>query len=161
MKQSAFRFPDFRKLVGARFLFSISTQLQAVVMGWMGFEIKRDPLYLGLIGLVEAVPALSLALYAGYLVDRSNPLRIYKNVLRMSFISALILFILSLQGESITSDHRLFIIYSAELLLQFLFLGILWTWEDKLLCSLFITSRNDGVIQTQYFISFSACNGSG
>ena len=85
MARSAFLFADFRKLIAARFLFSISVQLQAVVMGWLVFEIKHDPLYLGFIGLVEAIPALGLALYAGYLVDRSNPLRVYRNVQRVSF----------------------------------------------------------------------------
>ena len=106
MSRSAFSFPDFRKLVSARFLFSFSVQMQAVVMGWLVFEIKRDPLYLGLIGLVEAVPALGLALYAGHVVDRSNPLRVYRNVLRVSFMSALLLFLVAWRGGALPDSSR-------------------------------------------------------
>jgi MFS family permease len=116
MVRSALSFPDFRKLVTARFLFSISVQMQAVVMGWLVFEIKRDPLYLGLIGLVEAVPALGLALYAGYLVDRSNPLRVYRNVLRVSFSSALLLFVVSWKSGEFSDSTRLMVIYGAAFL---------------------------------------------
>ncbi len=116
MPRSAFSFPSFRKLVAARFLFSISVQMQAVVMGWMVFEIKRDPLYLGLIGLVEAVPAIGLALYAGYLVDRSNPLRVYRNVQRVSFTSALLLFWVSWQGDALSEATKLLCIYGAAFL---------------------------------------------
>jgi MFS family permease len=88
---SAFAIRDFRLLTQARFLFGISVQIQAVVIGWQIYEIKHDPLYLGLTGLVEAAPALSLALFAGEFVDRNNPLRIYRNVILLSLVSALIL----------------------------------------------------------------------
>ncbi len=116
MSRSAFSFPDFRKLVSARFLFSVSVQMQAVVMGWLVFEIKRDPLYLGFIGLVEAIPALGLALYAGYLVDRSNPLRVYRNVQRVSFTSALLLFWVTWQEDALAEETRLSLIYGAAFL---------------------------------------------
>ncbi|MBU6375555.1 MAG: MFS transporter [Bdellovibrionales bacterium] len=116
MRRSAFAYPDFRKLVAARFLFSFSVQLQAVVMGWLVFEIKRDPLYLGLIGLVEAVPALGLALYAGYVVDRSNPLRVYRSVLLVSFTSALLLLVMTLNSAGFSDSGRLTVIYSAAFL---------------------------------------------
>jgi MFS family permease len=116
MPRSAFSFPEFRKLVTARFLFSISVQMQAVVMGWLVFEIKRDPLYLGFIGLVEAVPAIGLALYAGYLVDRSNPLRVYRNVQRVSFASALLLFWVSWQADALGEATKLGCIYGAAFL---------------------------------------------
>jgi MFS family permease len=78
---------DFRLLVAVRFLGSFSVQLQAVILGWQMYELTRDPLHLGLIGLVEAVPAIGLALFAGWFVDRSNPKRVISAVVFVSLLS--------------------------------------------------------------------------
>jgi MFS family permease len=82
--------PHFYRATSARFLFSLSVQSQAVLMGWQMYEFTKDPLKLGLIGLAEAIPALALALFSGYLVDRLNPLRIYQTIVWVSMISILI-----------------------------------------------------------------------
>ena len=91
--------PHFYRATAARFLFSISVQAQAVLMGWQMYEFTHDPLRLGLIGLAEAIPALSLALFSGYLVDRLNPLRIYQAVVLVSLASVLISWNASGPGE--------------------------------------------------------------
>src|SRR4051812_40518280 len=78
---------DFKKLLSTRFLFTFAVQMQAVVLGWRIYELLKDPLYLGLIGLTEAVPAIGLALYAGYLVDRMPPLMVYRRVMYVSLLS--------------------------------------------------------------------------
>lgn len=44
-------------------------QIQAVVVAWQVYDLTRDPLSLGLIGLVEVIPSISVALYAGHLAD--------------------------------------------------------------------------------------------
>jgi len=44
----------------------------AVVIGYQVFSITHDPLSLGILGLVEAIPALSLVLYGGHIADRSD-----------------------------------------------------------------------------------------
>ncbi len=85
--------------------------MQAVIMGWEIYSIHKDPLYLGLIGLVEAVPSIGLALFAGYLVDRSNPVRVYQWVLFMSLCSALML-VSSTYGD-FEPGARSWIIYGA------------------------------------------------
>ncbi|MCM2277636.1 MAG: MFS transporter [Oligoflexia bacterium] len=94
-RPSAFAIPDFRVLAQARFLFTFSVQIQAVVMGWQMYAIRKDPLYLGLIGLSEAVPALALALVSGYIVDRSSPLKVYRWVMALSLLSAALLLVVS------------------------------------------------------------------
>ena len=81
---------DFKKLLSARFLFTFAVQMQAVVLGWRIYELLKDPLSLGFIGLAEAVPAIGLALYAGYIVDRSRPLAIYRRVMYVSLLSGAI-----------------------------------------------------------------------
>ena len=81
---------DFKKLLSARFLFTMAVQMQAVVLGWRIYELLQDPLALGFIGLTEAVPAIGLALYAGYLIDRLRPLQVYQRVIYISLTSGLI-----------------------------------------------------------------------
>ena len=44
--------------------------LQSLVMGWQVYELTRDPLALGLIGLAEAIPCLALTLFGGWAADR-------------------------------------------------------------------------------------------
>jgi MFS family permease len=110
---SALAHPDFRRLTAARFLLTFAIQVQTLVMAWQVYSIKHDPLYLGLIGLFEAVPAISLALYSGDVVDRSNPLTVYKNVIRGCFVSALTLFVVSLPAAGINGGARVAWIYAA------------------------------------------------
>ena len=78
---------DFKRLMSARFLFTVAVQMQAVILGWRIYEIMNDPLALGFIGLSEAIPAIGLALYAGYVVDRMRPLLAYRRIMFVSFLS--------------------------------------------------------------------------
>src|SRR5690606_4288687 len=81
---------SYRLLVGVRFFGSFPIQMQAIILGWQMYQFTRNPLDLGLIGLVEATPAIGLALFAGYFVDRTNPRLVILGVL---FVSALSLFL--------------------------------------------------------------------
>ena len=47
----------------------LSYQIVAVTVGWHVYEITRDALALGLIGLAEVIPYFCFALFAGYAVD--------------------------------------------------------------------------------------------
>lgn len=66
---SVFQFPEFRSYITARVLGIVAINIQIVAVGWQIYEITKDPLSLGLIGLAEAIPALSMALYAGHVAD--------------------------------------------------------------------------------------------
>ena len=68
----ALRFPEFRSYITMRFLFTFAYQIQAVVVGWYIYQLTKDPLSLGLIGLAEAVPSITVTLYGGYIADKSN-----------------------------------------------------------------------------------------
>lgn len=72
-------YPEFRWLLGAHGLATICTR---ILFFWSPYAIAKaypqEPLYLGLLGLVQAIPALSLALLGGHLadfLDRRNLLR--------------------------------------------------------------------------------------
>lgn len=66
---AAMKIPDFRRFIFARFCITLAIQIQAVVVGWQVYEITKDPLSLGLIGLAEAIPSIGVSLYAGHVAD--------------------------------------------------------------------------------------------
>lgn len=47
-----------------------------VLLGFQVYELTRNPLDLGLLGLVEAIPGVSLVLYGGHVADRLSRRRI-------------------------------------------------------------------------------------
>ena len=51
---------------------TLGAQIQAVVVGWQVYALTKDPLSLGLVGLAEALPYISMALWAGHVADRGN-----------------------------------------------------------------------------------------
>jgi MFS family permease len=66
------RVKDFRLFISFRFFMTIAIQMQSIVVGWQVYQLTKDPLSLGLIGLAEAVPFIAVALYSGHVADRYN-----------------------------------------------------------------------------------------
>ncbi|WP_082773657.1 MFS transporter [Hymenobacter sp. PAMC 26628] len=97
---AALRLPDFRRLITARVLFSVATQIQGVVVSWQIFELTKDPLALGLIGLAEAIPSITVSLYAGHVADSVRRKRIIVPAVAVLFLCALALFWLAHPGQA-------------------------------------------------------------
>ena len=87
---AALRFRAFRSYIGMRFFFTFAYQMQAVVIGFHIFKLTKDPLALAFIGLCEAIPAIGIALYGGYIADKSEKkgllLKIFFGVLLASVV---------------------------------------------------------------------------
>jgi MFS family permease len=66
---AAFRFPEFRYLVGANFLLTMAGMIQEVAIGYELYRMTHDAFALGMIGLVEAVPFMSFTLFGGHIAD--------------------------------------------------------------------------------------------
>ncbi len=60
---------DFRFFIFARLCITLAIQIQGTIVGWQIYELTHDPLSLGLIGLAEAIPAITVSLYAGHVAD--------------------------------------------------------------------------------------------
>jgi MFS family permease len=73
---AALRSRDFRLLLASTWLTVVGEQMLGVAVGWELYERTRSPLALGLIGLVQVVPVLLLALPAGHVADRVDRKRI-------------------------------------------------------------------------------------
>ena len=64
------RIPQYPYFLLSRFTVTLATQMQALIVSWQVYQLTKDPLALGLIGLVEAVVFFSFALHAGHFADR-------------------------------------------------------------------------------------------
>ena len=84
---------DFRVFIIARLCITLAIQIQGTVVGWQVYELTKDPLSLGLIGLAEAIPAISVSLYAGHIADIIERKKtILLTILVLFFCSAALLF---------------------------------------------------------------------
>ena len=109
---AAMRIRDFRLFISARFCITLAIQIQAVIVGWQVYEITKDPLSLGLIGLAEAIPSIAVSLYAGHVADVTSRKKIILiTVSTLVLCSALLLsFTLDLGGFLL--EHGVLPIYA-------------------------------------------------
>jgi MFS family permease len=104
---AALKVHDFRLFILSRLFITLAIQIQGVVVGWQIYEITKDPLSLGLIGLAEAIPAITVSLYAGHLAD----------VVERKKIILVCVFILSLCSMALlyfTTDPGAFILHNGS-----------------------------------------------
>src|SRR5579883_690128 len=73
---AALRVRDFRVLVLTRLAITIASQMEVVVVRYQVYGLTHDPLPIGIAGLVEAIPALLVALFAGHVADRTERRRL-------------------------------------------------------------------------------------
>lgn len=69
---SVFRHRGFLYYWLARLMVSFATQIISVAVGWQVYDLTRNPLDLGLVGLVQFLPSLLLVLVTGAVADRYN-----------------------------------------------------------------------------------------
>ena len=81
-------------LIG-RFLFIMGLRMMGTLVGWWIYELTNEPFAIGLIGLAEVIPAVSLALYAGHVIDKSEKRKIIVRGVLLYLACAISLLILS------------------------------------------------------------------
>ena len=92
-----------------RFFLTIGYQIQGVVLGWYIYNLTKDPLSLGLIGLCEAIPAIGIALYGGYIADKSNKKTLLNRVVGVILFASVILYIITLPSVTVYLGQSLLI----------------------------------------------------
>ncbi len=110
---AALRFPEFRYFISAQFLFTVAILIQEVVISFYLYEITHDPLSLGLIGLFEAIPYISLALFGGYFADKFDKKKIIQASYGIIIFCSVLLLWVTFPDESRQVDTGMlkFIIY--------------------------------------------------
>ena len=87
---------EFRNLLMGRFIFIMGLRMMGTLVGWWIYLLTNDPFAIGLIGLSEVVPAVSLALYAGHVIDQSEKRKLLLKGVISYFIAVLILVFISI-----------------------------------------------------------------
>lgn len=119
---AAVRIPEYRNLMIGRFTFVAAMRMITTVVGWWIYQLTKDPLAIGMIGLSEVIPALSLALYSGHRVDTKDKRKLILQGICGYLIAALTLFTLSTNNTQavLHTSHIAWFIYGV-----FFFTGIL------------------------------------
>jgi MFS family permease len=98
----AFRYRNYRFFWCASLLTSFAAQIISVSVGWQIYDITRDPLYLGFVGLAQFLPALLLVLVTGLTADKINRKVIMLCGLGVELLCALTLFLYAdFQGHQV------------------------------------------------------------
>ena len=97
---AALRYKDFRSYIGMRFCFTFAYQMQAVVIGFYIYQITKSVFALGLVGLCEAIPAIGIALYGGYIADKSEKRKMLLIIFAGVIITSSVLFTVTLKSMS-------------------------------------------------------------
>jgi len=91
------RHRDFGLLWTAILLSGFSSQMIAVAIGWQVYEVRHNPLDLGLVGLAEFIPLPLLALPAGQLADRMSRRLLIAAALVLSTVIAAALVVVTVE----------------------------------------------------------------
>ncbi len=86
---------EFRNLLTGRFIFIMGLRMMATLVGWWIYLLTNDPFAIGLIGLSEVIPAVSLALYAGHVIDQSEKKKLLLKGVILYIVAAVILVFIS------------------------------------------------------------------
>jgi MFS family permease len=95
---SALSVPAFRTYFIATVISNTGSWMQIVGQGWLVLQLTDSPFYLGLVGLVRAVPTILLSMIGGVLADRFDRQRILLITQSVIMAASLALAILTLAG---------------------------------------------------------------
>ena len=103
--------PEFRALLTARGLAALSMTAITTVVAFQTYEVTGEPLALGLLGLVEAIPALALMLLGGHVADRRDRRSIILVTGSLLVLGTLALALMSLDPAGISFAGILAVIF--------------------------------------------------
>lgn len=96
---AAFRHTAFLRYFWARFITSSAMQIVSVAVGWQLWQETRNALYLGLIGLVQFLPALILVLVTGLASDRLGRRRVMAAATILEMLCAGVILVMAVTGN--------------------------------------------------------------
>jgi MFS family permease len=99
-RYAAFRHGPYLRYLTARFLATFSAQIVSVAVGWQIYDLTRDPLDLGLVGIIQFLPALLLVLVTGAVADRFGRRLIMALSSFLEAFCALAILLLTIRGLS-------------------------------------------------------------
>jgi len=112
---AALRLPEFRYWLGASALSTLAGRALAVALGYQIYQLTHAPLALGVLGLVEAIPAIGLALFGGHAADRYNRRGIVLVTRAVSILAALSLALISFNPRTLSLVALYVVVFIAGL----------------------------------------------
>ena len=111
---AALRYREFNMFILVRFALVFAWSMQFVIIEWQVYALTKDPLYIGLIGLMEIIPALGMALFAGHIVDQKEKRNLLAVCIALFSIISFALFWITSPEVSATWSvkHILYAIYA-------------------------------------------------
>ncbi len=103
---------EIRALLGLRVASGLVKTGLATVVGYQVYELTHNPLALAMLGLVQAVPSVSLALYGGHLADRRDRRAITQYTTFVVMLSVLVLAVLAFAGGEYTLLGILLVVFT-------------------------------------------------
>ena len=103
---AALRFREFNIFLVVRFILVFGWSMQFIIIEWEVYNLTKDPLSLGLIGLAEVIPAISMALFAGHIVDQKEKKKL--------FVIAISAFLLVAIGYYFITSQYVYATYSSD-----------------------------------------------
>ena len=98
-KYSAFRHPSYRRYFMARFLSAFGIQILSVAVAWQIYDETESPLLLGLIGLVQFLPAFILVIATGIASDKLGRRMVMGVSVLVQMLSAIGVFALAIMQQ--------------------------------------------------------------
>jgi MFS family permease len=68
----ALRYKEFNIFLLIRFAMVFAWSMQFIIIEWEVYRVTKSALSLGIIGLMEIIPAVAMALFAGHIVDQKE-----------------------------------------------------------------------------------------
>jgi MFS family permease len=116
---SVLKITEFRNFIISRFVFTMGLRMLSTLVSWWLYELTGDAFYIGMIGLAEAVPAVSLALYSGCIIDKSEKRKVLLITVLLYAVCTLILL-----GSSTQWFHNQF---GTKVIMVFIYTTIFFT----------------------------------
>ncbi|MCG8733151.1 MFS transporter [Tenacibaculum finnmarkense] len=101
---ASLRIKEFNLFLLVRFALVFGWSMQFIIIEWQVYSITKNPLSLGIIGLMEVIPAVSMALFAGHIVDQKEKRNLLALCIGIFSLISLGLFFLTL--PSFVSDWQ-------------------------------------------------------
>lgn len=92
---AALRIKEFNIFLLLRLVLVFGWSMQFIVIEWQVYSLTKDPLSLGLIGLMEIVPAFTMALFAGHIVDQREKRNLLATIIAVFSLISFGLFLLT------------------------------------------------------------------
>lgn len=104
--------PEFLRYLGMRLCLMIAVHVQGVAVAWQIYQLTKDPLSLGLIGLYSVMPTILISLFAGHLTDKLVRRNLLLGAQFLAFCSLAMLFYSSIETQLLV-NAKVNLIYAA------------------------------------------------